>query len=86
MMIVDVALFLWTGFTYTRKEKAIDTDSLQVSDDKSKARTVRICRERICFRRMILAAMNGKSSGKASPSIFSNYGGTHMPRFIIVLS
>lgn len=34
LLIVGIAMFIWTGFTYTKKEKVIDAGPIQVSADK----------------------------------------------------
>lgn len=36
-MILGVVLLIWTGFTYTKKEKVIDAGPIQVSADKEKS-------------------------------------------------
>jgi uncharacterized membrane protein len=36
LIIVGAAMLIWTGFTYTKKEKVIDAGPLQVSVDKQK--------------------------------------------------
>lgn len=36
LIIVGVIMLIWTGFTYTKKEKIIDAGPLQVSADKQK--------------------------------------------------
>jgi len=36
LVIVGVVLLIWTGFTYTKKEKIVDAGPLQVSADKQK--------------------------------------------------
>ena len=35
-IIIGAALLVWTGFTYTKKEKIIDAGPLQVSADRQK--------------------------------------------------
>lgn len=37
LLVVGVAMLIWTGFTYTKKEKVIDAGPLQVSADKEKS-------------------------------------------------
>ena len=34
LLIVGIAMLLWSGFTYTKKEKVIDAGPLQVSADR----------------------------------------------------
>jgi hypothetical protein len=34
LIIIGAAMLIWTGFTYTKKEKIIDAGPLQVSVDK----------------------------------------------------
>ncbi|WDF56930.1 hypothetical protein [Mucilaginibacter sp. KACC 22063] len=34
LIIAGVVMLIWTGFTYTKKEKVIDAGPLQVSADK----------------------------------------------------
>ncbi|MCJ8208841.1 hypothetical protein MUY27_03920 [Mucilaginibacter sp. RS28] len=36
LLIVGIAMLIWTGFTYTKKEKVIDAGPLQVSAEKEK--------------------------------------------------
>lgn len=36
LVIVGAVLLIWTGFTYTKKEKIIDAGPIQVSADKEK--------------------------------------------------
>ncbi|MCJ8209751.1 hypothetical protein MUY27_08520 [Mucilaginibacter sp. RS28] len=36
LLIIGIAMLIWTGFTYTKKEKVIDAGPLQVSADKEK--------------------------------------------------
>ncbi|HEX8021677.1 hypothetical protein [Mucilaginibacter sp.] len=36
LIIVGVAMLIWTGFTYTKKEKIIDAGPIQVSADRGK--------------------------------------------------
>ncbi|MDB5153012.1 MAG: hypothetical protein JWR54_1763, partial [Mucilaginibacter sp.] len=33
LIIIGAAMLIWTGFTYTKKEKVIDAGPLQVSVD-----------------------------------------------------
>ncbi|ATP56019.1 hypothetical protein CPT03_05875 [Pedobacter ginsengisoli] len=37
MIILGVVMLIWTGFTYTKKEKIIDAGPIQVSADKEKS-------------------------------------------------
>lgn len=37
LVVLGVMLLLWTGFTYTKKEKIIDIGPIQVSADKEKS-------------------------------------------------
>lgn len=39
MMVVGIVMLIWTGFTYTKKEKVIDAGPLEVSADKEKTVT-----------------------------------------------
>lgn len=34
MIVVGIAMLIWTGFTYTKKEKVVDAGPLQISADK----------------------------------------------------
>lgn len=36
LMVVGIVMLVWTGFTYTKKEKIIDAGPLQVSANKQK--------------------------------------------------
>jgi drug/metabolite transporter (DMT)-like permease len=36
LIIIGAIMLIWTGFTYTKKEKVIDAGPLQVSVDKQK--------------------------------------------------
>ena len=36
-MILGIVLLVWTGFTYTKKEKLIDAGPIQVSADREKS-------------------------------------------------
>ncbi len=36
MIVLGIVMLIWTGFTYTKKEKVIDTGSIQVSADRQK--------------------------------------------------
>lgn len=37
LLIIGITMLIWTGFTYTKKEKVIDAGPLQVSADKEKS-------------------------------------------------
>lgn len=37
LIILGVVMLVWTGFTYTKKEKVIDAGPIQVSADKEKS-------------------------------------------------
>jgi hypothetical protein len=37
LLVVGIAMLIWTGFTYTKKEKVIDAGPIQVSADKEKS-------------------------------------------------
>jgi len=37
MIVLGVVMLIWTGFTYTKKEKLIDAGPIQVSADKEKS-------------------------------------------------
>lgn len=36
MIVLGIVMLVWTGFTYTKKEKVIDAGPIQVSADKEK--------------------------------------------------
>jgi len=36
LIVVGAVLLIWTGFTYTKKEKLIDAGPIQVSADREK--------------------------------------------------
>lgn len=36
LIVVGIVLLVWTGFTYTKKEKIIDAGPVQVSADREK--------------------------------------------------
>lgn len=36
LIIIGVAMLIWTGFTYTKKEKIVDAGPIQISADKQK--------------------------------------------------
>jgi len=35
-MVLGIIMLIWTGFSYTKKEKVIDAGPIQVSADKEK--------------------------------------------------
>ncbi|KAA8480033.1 hypothetical protein BDE36_2382 [Arcticibacter tournemirensis] len=37
LIVLGVVMLIWTGFTYTKKEKIIDAGPLQVSADKKES-------------------------------------------------
>ncbi|WP_113653499.1 YidH family protein [Pedobacter namyangjuensis] len=37
LMVLGVVLLIWTGFTYTKKEKIVDAGPIQVSADREKS-------------------------------------------------
>jgi len=37
LIIVGIAMLVWTGFTYTKKEKIVDAGPIQISADKEKS-------------------------------------------------
>lgn len=37
LIVLGIVLLIWTGFTYTTKEKVIDAGPIQVSADKEKS-------------------------------------------------
>ena len=37
LIVLGIVLLIWTGFTYTKKEKVIDAGPIQVSADKEKS-------------------------------------------------
>ena len=37
LIVIGVVLFIWTGFTYTKKEKIIDAGPIQVSADRERS-------------------------------------------------
>jgi uncharacterized membrane protein len=37
LIIVGIAMLVWTGFTYTKKEKVVDAGPIQISADKEKS-------------------------------------------------
>lgn len=36
LMVLGIIMLIWTGFSYTKKEKVIDAGPIQVSADKEK--------------------------------------------------
>ena len=36
LIIIGAAMLIWTGFSYTKKEKVVDAGPLQISVDKQK--------------------------------------------------
>ncbi len=36
LIVIGAAMLMWTGFTYTKKEKIIDAGPIQVSADRQK--------------------------------------------------
>ncbi|MBK0378623.1 hypothetical protein [Mucilaginibacter segetis] len=34
LIVIGAAMLIWTGFTYTKKEKVVDAGPIQVSADK----------------------------------------------------
>ncbi len=37
LIVLGIVMLIWTGFTYTKKEKVIDAGPVQVSADKEKS-------------------------------------------------
>lgn len=37
LLIIGIIMLVWTGFTYTKREKVIDAGPVQVSADKKKS-------------------------------------------------
>lgn len=37
LIVVGIAMLIWTGFTYTKKEKLVDAGPIQISADKEKS-------------------------------------------------
>ncbi len=37
LIVLGVILLIWTGFTYTKKEKIIDAGPIQISADREKS-------------------------------------------------
>jgi hypothetical protein len=36
ILIIGAAMLIWTGFTYTKKEKIVDAGPIQISADRQK--------------------------------------------------
>jgi protein-S-isoprenylcysteine O-methyltransferase Ste14 len=36
LLIIGAAMLIWTGFTYTKKEKIVDAGPIQISADRQK--------------------------------------------------
>jgi uncharacterized membrane protein len=37
MVVLGILMLVWTGFTYTQKEKLVDAGPIQISADKEKS-------------------------------------------------
>ena len=37
LLVVGIVMFIWTGFTYTKKEKVVDAGPIEISADKKKS-------------------------------------------------
>ncbi|MBC6110406.1 hypothetical protein ACFOG5_05455 [Pedobacter fastidiosus] len=37
LIIVGIAMLIWTGFSYTKREKVVDAGPIQISADKEKS-------------------------------------------------
>jgi uncharacterized membrane protein len=37
MIILGILMLVWTGFTYTKKEKVVDAGPIQISADREKS-------------------------------------------------
>jgi uncharacterized membrane protein len=37
LIVVGIAMLVWTGFSYTKKEKIVDAGPIQISADKEKS-------------------------------------------------
>ncbi|WP_293313898.1 hypothetical protein [Pedobacter sp. UBA5917] len=37
LIVVGIAMLIWTGFSYTKKEKIVDAGHIQISADKEKS-------------------------------------------------
>jgi len=36
LLVIGIAMLIWTGFTYTKKEKIVDAGPIQISADRQK--------------------------------------------------
>jgi len=36
MIVIGIVMLIWTGFTYTKKEKVVDAGPIQISADRQK--------------------------------------------------
>jgi uncharacterized membrane protein len=37
LIVIGAAMLIWTGFTYTKKEKIVDAGPIQISADREKS-------------------------------------------------
>jgi len=37
LLILGIAMLIWTGFTYTKKEKIVDAGPIQISADRQRS-------------------------------------------------
>ncbi|SES05136.1 hypothetical protein [Pedobacter rhizosphaerae] len=37
LIVVGIAMLVWTGFSYTKREKVVDAGPIQISADKEKS-------------------------------------------------
>jgi len=37
LIVVGIAMLIWTGFSYTKREKIVDAGPIQISADKEKS-------------------------------------------------
>lgn len=37
LLAIGIAMLIWTGFTYTKKEKIVDAGPIQISSDREKS-------------------------------------------------
>ncbi|RBQ07700.1 hypothetical protein [Pedobacter miscanthi] len=37
LIVIGIAMLIWTGFSYTKKEKIVDAGPIQISADKEKS-------------------------------------------------
>jgi len=37
LIVVGIAMLVWTGFSYTKREKVVDAGPIQISADKQKS-------------------------------------------------